>query len=283
MSTFFPTTWLFCPANRPDRYAKAIASGAPGVVIDLEDAVPMAEKDQARASLLQWLNTEAAALPADGVRLAVRINRPESDAGLDDLQALRRASGLARVHLVLLPKVASADEVRLAGTHLRRAAPGMTLMALIESLEGLHSVDSIAAASPGLVALGFGAADFAAELGITPDWEALLHARSQVLLAGARNGLAVLDVPWLQVNDAEGLRHDCARALRIGFHGKFAIHPGQVADIVAGFRPQTAQIEQARRRVEAYLQAAGAVCLVDATMVDEPIYLAARRLLARAG
>ena len=278
----FPSTLLFCPANRPERYAKAFASGAPGVVIDLEDAVPQAEKDGARAHLLQWLAGSAAAQAAGQARLAVRINHPASDAGLDDLQALRRAAGLAHVHLVMLPKVACAQEVRLASLHLRRAVPHMALMALIESIEGLSHAEEIAAAGAGLAGLGFGAADLAAELGIAPDWEALLHARSRVLLAGARCGLPVLDVPWLHTGDAEGLRQDCERALRLGFHGKFAIHPNQVAAIAAGFRPPPAQIEQARRRVDAYAQAAGAVCLVDGTMVDEPVYLAARRLLARA-
>lgn len=279
----FPTTWLFCPANRPDRYAKAFVSGAPGVVIDLEDAVPHTEKDTARASLLQWLASDAAVQLAQTALLAIRVNRPESDAGLDDLQALRRAPSLARAHLLILPKVASPEEVMLVATHIGRAAPQVRLMALIESIQGLRCVGQIAAAHDSLIALGFGAADLATELGIEPDWEALLYARSQVLLAGAQNGLAVLDVPWLKVNDSEGLRQDCARALRLGFHGKLAIHPGQVADIVASFRPQAAQLEQARRRVQAYAEAAGAVCVVDNVMVDQPIFLAARRLLARAG
>jgi (S)-citramalyl-CoA lyase len=278
----FPTTWLFCPANRPERYAKAFASGAPGVVIDLEDAVPLADKSSARQSLLAWLASESPG-PATGAgRLAIRINRPETDAGLDDIQALRQAAGLGRVNLVVLPKVGSPDEVRLAAAPLRRAAPGLAIMALVESIEGLRRVDAIAAAKAGPVALGFGAADLAAELGIAGDWEALLFARSQVLLAGAQHGLPVLDVPWLHINDAAGLREDCARASRLGFHGKFAIHPAQVPDILAAFRPDAAQLATARRRVQAYDAAAGAACVADGAMVDEPVYLAAKRVLARA-
>lgn len=279
----FPTTWLFCPANRPDRYAKAFASGAPGVVIDLEDAVPLAEKETARSSLLQWLASDVGYQLAQTASLAIRINRPESDAGLDDLQALRRSPSLVHAHLLILPKVASPGEVMLVAAHIGRAAPQVKLMALIESIQGLQCVGQIAAAHSSLIALGFGAADLAAELGIESDWEALLHARAQVLLAGAQKGLAVVDVPWLTVNDSEGLRQDCVRALRLGFHGKFAIHPGQVTDILTSFRPPPAQLEQARRRVQAYTDAASAVCVVDGTMVDHPIFLAARRLLARAG
>ena len=278
-----PTTWLFCPANRPDRYAKAFASGAPGVVIDLEDAVQAADKDSARASLLAWLGSDAAGSASQTARLAIRINRPESDAGLNDLQALRQATGLEHVHLVLMPKVSSPEEVQLVAAHLLRAAPALRLMALIESIQGVRRVAEIAGAHPGLVSLGFGAADLAAELGIEPDWEALLYARSQVLMAGAENGIPVLDVPWLQISDAEGLVRDCERALRMGFHGKFAIHPSQVSAIVTGFRPQPAELERARRRVQAYTDAGGAACAVDGTMVDEPVYLAAKRVLARAG
>ncbi|MBC7609843.1 MAG: CoA ester lyase [Polaromonas sp.] len=279
----FPTTWLFCPANRPERYAKAFASGAPGVVIDLEDAVPTTDKDSARTSLLQWLGSDIAAQASSATRLAIRINRPESDAGLNDLQAMRRAPGLAHAHLLLLPKVASPEEVQLVAAHLLRAAPQLRLMALIESIQGVRRVAQIAAAHSSLAALGFGAADLAAELGIASDWEALLYARSQVLLAAAGKGLPVLDVPWLQIDDTAGLVQDCARALRLGFHGKFAIHPKQVAGIVAGFRPQPAQLERAQRYVQAYTDAGGAACAVDGTMVDEPVYLAALRLLARAG
>ena len=168
---------LFVPGNRPDRFGKALSAGADIVCIDLEDAVPPAEKATARATVTDWLPQ------ADGhPRVCVRINAPDSAAGKEDIQAL--AAAKAPPAWVMIPKVAAAADILAAAKPL----PDAQLIALVESPGGVLGCAASATASPQLRALMFGGADFSAEMNCAMEWEPLLAARSQLARAAHAAG-----------------------------------------------------------------------------------------------
>jgi citrate lyase beta subunit len=263
---------LFVPGHRPDRFAKALATGADAVVMDLEDAVPPGEKDAARAAVL-----DRPAPPA-GVALGLRMNPLPTPEGIADLAALIAA---AAPDFLMLPKVEAPEELRIVRRAFARAPRPPQLIALIESAEGLARAGAIAQ-EEGCAALGFGGVDLSADLGCAVAWEPLLPHRAALVAAAARGGRAVLDVPFLDIADEAGLAEETRRVQALGFTAKLAIHPKQVATIQSVLTPTGAQVDWARRIVAAMEAASGGVCVVDGKMVDLPVLRAARRVLARA-
>ncbi len=132
-------------------------------------------------------------------------------------------------------------------------------------------------------ALGFGGADLAADLRSAFTWEALLWGRSRLVQAAAGRGIGLLDVPYMDIKDTEGLSAECARIKALGYTGKLAIHPGQVEAIAMAFTPTAEEIEHAQGTLDAYNAAAGGVCTYRGKMIDEPVVATARQVLARAG
>lgn len=280
-------TLLFVPGNQPARFDKAMASGADGIILDLEDAVSVQEKDAARAHVFEWLRagTPAGARPRSTRALlrGVRLNARQGPYFQQDEEALCQALEAGQgPDLVVVPKVESADDVGSCierwSRHARALPP---LLALIETAAGLHQVESIAQA-PGLAGLGFGAADLSADLGCEMTWEALAYARGRMAHAAALGRLELLDVPHLALDDEAGLQAQALRAKAMGFTGKLAIHPRQVGPIRDCFAPTERQIAQARAIVDAADRSQGQVCVVDGRMVDEPVVRSARQILARA-
>lgn len=262
---------LFVPGHRGDRFAKAAASGADVVCVDLEDAVAPADRAAARAQVLQFL----AAQPAQH-RFGLRINAVDTPDGERDLAALAQAQ--VAPAFVLVAKTESAAQLcRVAAT-----APASPLIALVETALGLLAADEIARAHPQLQALMLGGADLCADLGCSFAWEPLLYARSRLVAAAAQAKLATIDVPWLGVADAAGAEAEARRVAALGYSAKALIHPAQVAPVHAGLMPAAEAVESARRIVQAAAGSAAAV-LVDGRMVDRPVVLAAERLLRRAG
>jgi citrate lyase beta subunit len=266
---------LFVPGDRPERFSKALASGADAVIMDLEDAVAPEAKGAARAAVLARLTAPEA---PPGVALGLRMNPLPSPEGIADLAAL---IGGARPDFLVLPKVEAAEELSVVRRALSRAGGKLPLVALIESAEGIARADAIAR-EEGCAALGFGGLDLAADLGCVPAWEPLLAHRAALVVAAARSGRALFDVPFADFGDAAGLEAETRRAQALGFTGKLAIHPRQVATITQVFTPTAAEAERARRIVAAFEAASGGVCVVDGKMVDQPVYRSAVRLLARA-
>jgi citrate lyase subunit beta/citryl-CoA lyase/(S)-citramalyl-CoA lyase len=263
---------LFVPGHRPERFAKALGSGADLVCIDLEDAVPLAEKQLARDRVCEFLE---GCEPAVLERVVVRMSAVGSEAGRADLVALSQARLPARL---MLAKTETADDLRLAKKLLGRCT---AWIALIESASGLLAMNSICSEAA-LEAVMFGGGDFAAQIGAEFAWEPLLWARSQMAVTAAVHGLPVIDVPYLDVRDAEGLEHEARRVAALGFTAKAAIHPAQIEGIHRGFAPGPEALLQARKTVAAFEQAQGGAVVVDGRMVDQPIVDSARRLIARA-
>jgi citrate lyase beta subunit len=272
------TALLFTPGSRLDRLPKAVASGADGVIVDLEDSVALPDKDRVRREVIDYFRAHGR-IPADRpLGSAIRCNNLRDPAGRADLDALN-ASGL-RPDLVMLAKVESAAEVQLAARKLPEA---VRLVCLIETVQGIRFVNEIAAASPRLAALAFGGLDLSAETGGEPVWDALLWPRTAVVHACSAAGILALDRPCIDFANAGGLEEECRRTRPLGFTGKLAIHPNQVAVIQRAYRPAPEQIERARRIVAAYTAARGAVANLDGQMIDVPIYKSAQRVLQRAG
>ncbi|SEF00068.1 (S)-citramalyl-CoA lyase [Rhizobiales bacterium GAS188] len=265
---------LFTPADKLDRFAKGYASGADAVVVDLEDGVGLSAKQAARNALLELVPK----LP-ESCFWILRINHVKTREGLLDLLAIETMG--IKPPVIMLPKTESTAEIEIAVAHLSDRTGTPTIIALVESAEGLSQAENLAR-HPAVGALAFGGADLASDLDAELAWEPMLFARSRLVQASALGGAAAWDVPYLKIADLEGLRREAASARALGFRGKLAIHPGQIAIINSVFTPDADQLAFARRVVAASEQAGGGVVVVDANMVDRPILKAAQRAISRA-
>lgn len=268
--------FLFVPADRPERHARALATGAGGVIVDLEDAVAPERKVQAR----EQLGAAFAALPAeDRRRLLVRINAAGTPWHDDDGAQVGALAAQGLIAGIVLPKAErAADLSRLATA----AGPLAVLVPLIESAAGLAAVDELAA-GPQVLRLAFGNLDFQADLGLACDADEaeLVPVRLALLLASRRAGLAApIDGVTPDWCDAPRLAADTARARRGGFGAKLCIHPDQVAPVHAALGPSAQELAWARRVVAAIREAGGGVVSLDGRMVDAPVVRLAERLLA---
>lgn len=270
---------LFAPATRPEIFAKALASGADLVCVDLEDAVAPDLKQAARPAGFDFLR--AAAGDGDGgPERILRINGLKTIAGLRDLSALADA-GIA-AGMVMLPKVESAEELRLADAVLTEAGSMLKLAALVESVRGIEAAHAIAGATPRLDLMMFGGADLAAELGTRVAPEPMAYARARLVQAARGAGIDLIDVPALDFRNQDAVAEDAARARDLGFTGKAALHPANVALVNAAFTPDATEITWARRVIESFEASAGGVAVLDGKLIEKPVVAAQRRVLSRA-
>ena len=255
---------LFVGGLALDALPAALASGADLVCIDLEDAVPPERKDEARAAVVEAL--ASLSVPA-GVQLISRINAMGSIEGPVDLRALATESP---VRGLLLPKVETADEVRRAGDALDELGARIDLYAIIETPEGLEHCMAIGRGHPRLKALFFGGFDLSTALGCAMAWEPLLYARSRVVHAAAGAGIECLDSPYADIADLDGLRESCGRIKALGMTGRAAKHASQVEAINAAFTPTAAELDRARRIVEAFRADPTRPLVFDGKLVELP-------------
>jgi citrate lyase subunit beta/citryl-CoA lyase len=262
----FGPALLFCPADRPERYAKALER-ADAVIIDLEDAVDPTRRADAREAL--------ATSDLDPDRVIVRVN----PAGTDDHAADLSALAVTPYSTVMLPKAESVADLRDLG--------GLAVIALCETAAGVLAAPRLASAGE-VIALMWGAEDLVASLGGTSSRHAdgryrdvAAHARSAVLLAAGAAGIAAVDTVHLDIDDLAGLAEEAEDAAAVGFAATACIHPGQVETIRAAYRPTDAQVRDARELLDA-AAAAGGVFRYRGRMVDGPVIAHARSVLARA-
>ena len=266
-------SWLFTPATRPERFDKAAASGADVSIIDLEDSVAPADKAEARRAALAHLERPA----SDSCKRALRINGLDRRFGLADLQAYLESSACA--DYLVLPKTESEAHLQIVDRLLAEGGKATSLVGMIESARGLKASAAIAAATPRLTALLFGAADMSADLGAGTAWAPLAYARSRLVAACAQAGVLAIDAPFFDVKDHEGLTQETSLAVALGFAGKAAIHPSQIAPINAALTPRPEEVAQARAILA---ESAKGVGVVQGRMVDEAVARKARRILAAA-
>ncbi|WP_036520142.1 CoA ester lyase [Nocardia sp. 348MFTsu5.1] len=270
---------LVAPGSDRRKLTKALQAGADEVVLDLEDAVTPANKDDARALVVEAINSIA---PAPGTTIAVRINSVDSPWAAADLAALAQTgSGLSSV---VVPKVNGPADLEIAAAGL--AGHGATLQALIETPSGLTTLDDICSAVDELDGLIIGYADLGAELGREPGlppqrWAAI---QDRVLIAARTAGIAAIDGPHLGTADDDEFRFATRWVRELGFDGKWVIHPRQIDVVTAEFTPSAEAVDRARRILaaldEAASEGAGAAQL-DGQMLDEAVAVSARRTLAK--
>jgi citrate lyase subunit beta/citryl-CoA lyase len=258
-----PVAPLFVPGDRPERFAKAAASGTDAVILDLEDAVALAAREAARQAVANH--------GIESVPVIVRINAVTSEACQADLAALRHA----RFDALMLAKAETAADIRLVHELLGRQVP---VVALVETARAFNELAGLLQA-PGVVQAAFGSLDLALDLNCQPSWEALTYCRGALVLQSRLAGLpAPLDGVTTHFENPELVRLDALRASDLGFGGKLAIHPRQIAPIYEAFLPDEEAVNWAR----AVLAAAqsGAAIQVNGAMVDRPLIERARRILS---
>jgi len=257
-------SYLFVPGNRPERFVKALQSGADAVIIDLEDAVPAQLKLEARATVAAWLSAEHP--------VYVRVNAHGTEWHDDDVRSVAR-EGLRGL---VLPKAQDPLRVAELATRLPNLA---SLLPIVESAQGLWNALDIARC-PRVERLAFGHLDFQRDVGIDGENEELLYARSHLVLMSRLAGVAPpLDGITAALDDTEKLRQDVERARRLGFGGKLCIHPRQIESVNRGFLPSEKDVEWARRVVAAAEAAGGGAVRMGAEMVDAPVVARAQQIL----
>lgn len=269
-------TFLFVPADRPERHARALDSGAGGVIVDLEDAVAPDRKAEARARLRASFSSLDA---AQRRRLLVRINACSTPWHEGDLAEAGELAARGLIAGAVLPKAERAADLQRLSAAL---GPKGLLVPLIESAAGLEAARELAAA-PQVLRLAFGNLDFQADLGLACDADEaeLVPVRLALVLASRRSGLAApVDGVTPDWRNAARLAADAARARRGGFGAKLCIHPDQVAPVHAALGPSAEELAWARRVVDAAQAAQGGVASLDGRMVDAPVVRLAERLLA---
>ncbi|MBO9535260.1 CoA ester lyase [Herbaspirillum sp.] len=269
-----PTSYLFVPANRRERYAKALDSGADAVIVDLEDAVGPQLKVEARAALDEWLRQHG-----PQPRLWVRVNAADTDWHEADVAAF---TGMPIAGIVL-PKAES--PAAIAAIAKRLGGSGQGVIALIETAAGIAAMREIARMA-GVVRLAFGSIDLQVDLGMQCDAveSELAHLRVEMVLASRLAGIAPpIDGVTAAFDDMPFLVAAVQRSLHLGFGAKLCIHPKQVAAVNAGFRPTAQELAWARAVMAAVDKGDGGAISLDGRMIDKPVILQAQRFLQRGG
>lgn len=260
-------SYLFVPGDRPDRFDKALASGADAVILDLEDAVSEKDKGRAREAVAGWLSPHRP--------VYVRTNGVATPWFEDDLEAVNRPGLMGAV----LPKSERPEQLKRVAAEL----PGSVgVIALVETALGVWEARSLAE-TPRVTRLAFGSVDFQLDSGIKNDDE-LGYARSLLVLASrVADILPPLDGVTTAVGDAGLLASDVARASRQGFGGKLCVHPRQVEAVNAGFAPTEEEIGWAERVLEAAKTSKAGAFRIDGELVDQPVIERAKAVVALAG
>lgn len=277
---------LYMPGDSRRKIEKALSLGVDSICMDLEDGVALSQKAVARATIRQALEK----LDFGRSERLVRLNAFGS--GWEAADLAETIGG--RPHGLVLPKVDSAEAVQWLDRQVTAAeqahgwpAGDVRLIAMIETARGIVNLTEICSASPRLEAIIFGAEDLAGDIGATRTpaaWE-VFYARSAVVTHASAFGLQAIDMVYVDYTDTHGLAREAEQGAGLGYAGKQAIHPNQVAPIQAAFTPQPAAIAHARRVVEAARtqQASGVGAFaLDGKMVDAPVVKAAEQVLAKA-
>ena len=262
-----PISPVFVPANKLDLIEKIIKSDADGMIIDLEDSVPLAEKDTSRDSLYKFLSHNIL-----NKTVLVRINPTGTEEGKNDL---KQFSQLPKgVRALVVPKIENPEDLELL--------PDVDLFLLIETPLAVRNLSKLSS-DKRVLGLILGGVDLSTSLGSDMEWDSLLYHRSKVVLECAINNLHSLDSPFMEISNLEKLAKECAASSGLGFNGKAAIHPNQVQVILKEFLPSEQEIKEALEVLEAFNESKGAVISVKGKMIDKPVAKAMELKLRLAG
>ena len=259
-------SFIFTPGLKPEMFPKAIASGADMVCIELEDGIAIKDKDEARRNTIKALETLEV---KSGVELVVRVNCQRTKFGLLDLEAF--VSSKTKVKAIMLPKVKTPDEITFIDDLLTDCNLDTDLHVIMETNEALESIYEIAHASKRIVALYFGGVDMAAELRVPNEYKNLIYARSKLVHAGASVGVDVIDVPYLDLEDMDGMKKEAERVRDLGFTGKGSIHPKQINMLNEIFTPSKEEIIKAKKIVDQFNESDTGLVVIDGKLIEKPV------------
>jgi (S)-citramalyl-CoA lyase len=272
-------SFIFSPGLRPDMFPKALASGTDIVCVELEDGIAPKDKAAARrAGLGLFAEPPDENGADDGVERIVRINCLRTEFGLADVQAVLATD--TPPPALMLPKVMTPDEVVWLDDLLSERGHDTRLHIIIETNQGLEAAHDIAQASPRIDALFFGGVDMAAELRCKNAWEPLLYARSRVVHAAAAAGIDAIDVPYLDLDDLDGMAREASLARDLGFSGKGSIHPKQIPILNRVFTPDEAAVAHAKRILQAFADADTGLVVVDGKLIEKPVLREMSRIIS---
>ena len=259
-------SFIFTPGLQPEMFPKALASGADMVCIELEDGIAIKDKDQARKNTIDALKTLEV---KSGVELVVRVNCQRTKFGLLDLEAF--ISSKLKVKSLMLPKVKTPEEVTFIDDLLTDCNLDTDLHVIMETNEALESIYDIAHSSKRIVALYFGGVDMAAELRVPNKFENLIYARSKLVHAGASVGVDVIDVPYLDLEDMNGMKKEAELVKNLGFTGKGSIHPKQINILNEIFTPTKEEIIKAKKIVDQFNDSNTGLVVIDGKLIEKPV------------
>ena len=259
-------SFIFTPGLKPEMFPKAISSGADMVCIELEDGIAIKDKDEARKNTFKALETLEV---KSGVELVVRVNCQRTKFGLMDLEAV--VSSKTNVKAIMLPKVKTPDEITFIDDMLTDCGLDTDLHVIMETNEALESIYDIAHASKRIVALYFGGVDMAAELRVPNEYKNLIYARSRLVHAGASVGVDVIDVPYLDLEDMDGMKIEAELVRDLGFTGKGSIHPKQINMLNEIFTPSKEEIIKAKRIVDQFNESDTGLVVIDGKLIEKPV------------
>ncbi len=268
-------SFIFCPGNKSDMIPKALSSGADMVCIDLEDAIIPEHKNISRVSTVKAF--EEISIP-NGVETLIRINDVNSKEGKDDIQAILNSKNTASG--LMLPKIQSVDEIIDLESQIKLANKNLNLHIIIETNMGLQNAWNIAQSSSLIKSLLFGGVDMSADLGCNGDWLSLLYARSRVVHAAAGAGIDSIDVPFLDLEDMDGMRDEAQKSKNLGFSGKGSIHPKQIESLNKVFTPSSEEIAYANKVIKAFNEASDGLVVVDGKLIEKPVLRTALKTVA---
>ena len=259
-------SFIFTPGLNPEMFPKALASGADMVCIELEDGIAIKDKDEARKNTINALKNLKI---NNDVELVVRVNCQRTKPGILDLEAF--ISSKLNVKALMLPKVKTPDEITFIDDLLTDCNMDTDLHVIMETNEALENIYDIAHASKRIVALYFGGVDMAAELRVPNSYENLIYARSKLVHAGASVGIDVIDVPYLDLEDMDGMKKEAELVRNLGFTGKGSIHPKQINILNEVFTPSKEEIIKAKRIIDQFNASDTGLVVIDGKLIEKPV------------
>ncbi len=268
-------SFIFTPGLKPEMFPKAIKSGTDMVCVELEDGIAPQDKELARKLAIKLFETKQ---NNDGIERILRINSLREKFGIDDVQAILNTD--TPPPALMIPKVKSSEEIVLLDSLLTEKRHNCRLHIIIETNEGLEKAYDIAHCSNRIDALFFGGVDMSAELRCENKWEPLLYARSRIVHAASSAGIDAIDVPFLDLDDPEGMKQEAIKVKGLGFSGKGSIHPKQIPILNEVFTPSEEVIQKAKKITSTFEKANTGLVVIDGKLIEKPVLRQMYRILA---
>ena len=268
-------SFIFTPGLKPEMFPKALNSGADMVCVELEDGIAPKDKEITRKLAIKIFKEKKI---EDSVERILRINCLREKFGIDDVKSILETDSPPPA--LMIPKVKTSDEIILLDNLLSEKGHDCRIHVIIETNEGLENVYKIANCSNRIDALFFGGVDMSAELRCENKWEPLLYARSRIVHAAASAGIDAIDVPYLDLEDLEGMRKEAILAKELGFSGKGSIHPKQIPILNEVFTPSKSEIKKAQKIVSVFEKANTGLVVIDGKLIEKPVLREMYRILS---